>query len=202
MSLAVQSRLCNSNAGAWVWSLVGELRSHTSHGKNKNKQTKTRDVLESAKSKTKVPADSVSAETLPPDSPRASFWLCPHMAVRERSEISWHLITFVGLHLHDLITSHWALGFNLWIWKKSESERRSVISDSLQPHKLYSLSLLQGIFPIYGSNPGLLNCREIFFYQLTHQGSPDMKLGGTQHSVYSREYDCVPIFPNKTWLRG
>ena len=57
------------------------------------------------------------------------------------------------------------------------------MSDSLQPHGLYSpwnspgqntgvvsLSLLQGIFPTQGSNPGLLHCRQIL-YQLSHKGS-------------------------------
>ena len=34
-----------------------------------------------------------------------------------------------------------------------------------------SLSLLQGIFPTQGSNPGLPNCRQIL-YQLSYQGSP------------------------------
>ena len=34
-----------------------------------------------------------------------------------------------------------------------------------------SLSLLQGIFPTQGSNPGLPQCRQIL-YQLSHQGSP------------------------------
>ena len=34
-----------------------------------------------------------------------------------------------------------------------------------------SLSLLQGIFPTQGSNPGLPNCRWIL-YQLSHRGSP------------------------------
>ena len=66
----------------------------------------------------------------------------------------------------------------------SESESRSVVSDSLQPHGLYSpwnsagqntwvgsLSLLQGIFPIQGSNPGFPCCRQIL-YQLSHKGSP------------------------------
>ena len=66
-------------------------------------------------------------------------------------------------------------------WFKSES--RSVVSDSLWPHGLYSpwispgqntgvgsLSLLQGIFPTQGSNPGLPHCRRIL-YQLSHQGS-------------------------------
>ena len=33
-----------------------------------------------------------------------------------------------------------------------------------------SHSLLQGIFPAQGSNPGLLHCRQIL-YQLSHQGS-------------------------------
>ena len=36
-----------------------------------------------------------------------------------------------------------------------------------------SLSLLQGIFPTQGSNPGLLHCRQIL-YQLSHQGSPSI----------------------------
>ena len=58
------------------------------------------------------------------------------------------------------------------------------MSNSLQPHGLYSpwssphqntgvgsRSLLQGIFPIQGSNPGLPHCRQIL-YQLSHQGRP------------------------------
>ena len=64
-----------------------------------------------------------------------------------------------------------------------------IISHSLRPHGMRptmflcpwnstgqntgvdSLSLLQGIFPTQGSNPGLLHCRWIL-YQLTHKGSP------------------------------
>ena len=58
------------------------------------------------------------------------------------------------------------------------------MSDSLPPHRLYSpwnspgqntgvggLSLLQGIFPTQGLNPGLPHCRQIL-YQLSHKGSP------------------------------
>ena len=69
-------------------------------------------------------------------------------------------------------------------YEESESTSRSVVSDSLLPHGLYSpwnspgqytgvgsLSLLQGIFPTQGSNPGLPHCRRIL-YQLTHKGSP------------------------------
>ena len=67
---------------------------------------------------------------------------------------------------------------------ESESENRSVVSDSLRPmdytvHGIpqarilqwESLFLLQGIFPTQGSNPGLPHCRWIL-YQLSHQGSP------------------------------
>ena len=84
--------------------------------------------------------------------------------------------------LAAFLTSFW-LSFFLHL-KKSESECRSVMPDSLGPHGLYSpmefasqntgvdsLSLLQGIFPTQGSNPGLLHCRWIL-YQLSHKGSP------------------------------
>ena len=66
---------------------------------------------------------------------------------------------------------------------ESESESCSGMSNSLQLHGLYSpwntpgqntgvgsLSLLQGIFPTQGSNPGLPHCRRIL-YQLNHKGS-------------------------------
>ena len=63
-------------------------------------------------------------------------------------------------------------------------ESRSVVSHSLQPHRLHSpwnspgwntwvgsLSLLQQIFLTQGSNPGLLHCRWIL-YQLSYNGNP------------------------------
>ena len=62
------------------------------------------------------------------------------------------------------------------------SESCSVLSDSLQPHGLHSawnspgqntgvgsLSLLQGIFPTQGLNPGPPHCRRIL-YQLSLNG--------------------------------
>ena len=78
------------------------------------------------------------------------------------------------------------LSFTKWCpgRKENESESRSVVSDSFWLHGLYSswdspgwdtgagsLSLLQGFFPIQGSNPCLPNCRWIL-YQLNHQGIP------------------------------
>ena len=67
---------------------------------------------------------------------------------------------------------------------EGESKSHSVVSNSLQPHGLYSpwespgqntgvgsLSLLQGIFPTQRSSPGLPHCRQIV-YQLSQKGSP------------------------------
>ena len=75
------------------------------------------------------------------------------------------------------------------IYYHSESENRSVTSNSLRPHGLYnpwnspgqntrvgSLSIFQGIFPTQGLNPGLPHCRWIL-YQLSHKGSPPLKIG-------------------------
>ena len=66
---------------------------------------------------------------------------------------------------------------------QSESESRSVVSNSLRPHGLYSPwnspaqntgegshSLLQGIFQTQGLNSGLPCCGRIL-YQMNHQGS-------------------------------
>ena len=64
---------------------------------------------------------------------------------------------------------------------KSESERSSVVSDSMQLNSPWnspgqnpgvgSLPLLQRILPTQGLNPGLLHCRRIL-YQLSHNRSP------------------------------
>ena len=72
------------------------------------------------------------------------------------------------------------------IWGKAMDKgkwKSLSVSDSLLPHGLYSpwnspghstgedsLSLLQGIFPTHGLDPGLLHCRWIL-YQLNHQES-------------------------------
>ena len=79
------------------------------------------------------------------------------------------------------------------------SESPSVMSNSLRPHGLYSpwnspgqntrvgiLSLLQGIFPTQGLNPGLLHCRWIL-YQLCYEGS---------HITVKYSYSISKIFTN------
>ena len=85
--------------------------------------------------------------------------------------------SFLWINSSSLIT--WTLNLI-----QLQSESRSAVSDSLQPHGLYSpwnslgqntgvdgLSLLQGILPTQWSNTGLPHCRRIL-YQLSHQGSP------------------------------
>ena len=48
---------------------------------------------------------------------------------------------------------------------------RQSLEFSSQNTGVGSLSLLQGIFPAQGSNPGLPHCKKIL-YQLSHKGSP------------------------------
>ena len=78
------------------------------------------------------------------------------------------------------------------------------MTDSLHPHGLYSpwnspdqntgvssLSLLQGIFPTQGSNPGLLHCRQIL-YQLSHQGNPKSPKGNAKrYLTYGKKSDLI-----------
>ena len=80
---------------------------------------------------------------------------------------------------------YWTHGIS-WVTGKfftAESESHSVMSNSSRSHRLYSpwnplgqnteigsLSLLQGIFPTQGLNPGLPQCMQIL-YQLGLKGS-------------------------------
>ena len=83
------------------------------------------------------------------------------------------------------------------------SESRLVVSNSLWSHRLYSpwnppghntevgrLSLLQGIFPTTGSNPGLPHCRWIL-YQLSHKRSPRIL-----------EWVAYPFSSRSSWPRN
>ena len=85
----------------------------------------------------------------------------------------------------------------------SESASGSVMSDSLQPHGLYSpwnspglntgecsLPLLHGIFPTQGSNPGVPHCSQIL-YQLSHKGSSKIL-----------EWVAYPFSRGSSWTRS
>ena len=107
------------------------------------------------------------------------------------SDFAIQIINF----LTEYITS-WSIWRNHY---PCESKSCSVVSDSLQPHGLYSpwnspgqntgvgsLSFLQGIYPTQGSNPGLPHCRQIL-YQLSHKGSPRI-LEWVAYPFSSRSY--------------
>ena len=97
-------------------------------------------------------------------------------------------------------TQVWNLNTLFPFW--SESESFSVVSDSLWPldyiyspwnssgqnTRVGSLSLLQGIFPTQGSNPGLPHCRWIP-YQLSHQGSPFSFQ--VHYQIFTWHQDCI-----------
>ena len=90
-----------------------------------------------------------------------------------------------------VVTEAVSLGYTIyiyctesWFCFRGESTSRSIVSDSLLPHRMYSPwtspgqntgvgshSLLQGIFPTQGQNPSLPHCRRIL-YQLSHKGIP------------------------------
>ena len=94
---------------------------------------------------------------------------------------------------------HWLLSSDA----DCETESRSVVSNSLRPHGLYSpwnspgqntgvdsLSLLQGIFPTQGLNPGLLHCMQIL-YQQSYKGSPGIL-----------EWVAYPFSRGSSWPRN
>ena len=110
-------------------------------------------------------------------------------------------------------------GFDPWVKKiplsrnrqvESEGDSCSVVSDSLQPCGLYSswnspgqnigvgrFSLLQGIFPTQGLNPGLPHCRQIL-YQLSHKGSPRI----LECVAYPLEWVAYPFSSRSSWPRN
>ena len=118
------------------------------------------------------------------------MWICGLLTVKDEQHFKmWYklrvivYLLYAGHIAHQLtcITSFGLPTINISIY---ESESCSVVSDSLQLHGLYSpwnspgqntavgsLSLLQGIFPSRGLNPGLQHCTGIL-YQLSHRGSP------------------------------
>ena len=92
-----------------------------------------------------------------------------------------------------------------WVWlldwedpleEESESESRSVMSNFLnspgQNTGVGSLSLLQGIFPTQGINPGLSYCGQIL-YQLSHKESLEEEMAPT--SVQSLVAQTVKLLP-------
>ena len=97
-----------------------------------------------------------------------------------------------------------------WLLEKPCEVKITQSRPSLQPHGLYSPwnspgrntgvgshSLLQGIFPTQGSNPGLLHCRQIL-YQLSHQGSPGKTIALTIWTFVSKVVSLLFNMPAKS----
>ena len=110
-----------------------------------------------------------------------------------------------GVHCYIFIQTRYMNGkLHLITWISLKwSESCSIVSDSLWPHGLDSpwnspgqntgvgsLSLLQGIFPTQGSNPGLPHCRQIL-YQLSCKGSPRIL-----------EWVACPFSSRSSWPRN
>ena len=109
-------------------------------------------------------------------------WILYHCATWESLSVA---TSAVKMHLCGSWTK-WVPWERTWdtVHEDLKVKVSPVMSNSLWPHGLYSpwnslgqktgvgsISLLQGIFPTQGSNPGLLHCRRIL-YQLSHKGSP------------------------------
>ena len=114
---------------------------------------------------------------------------------RSRSEPWFSNRVSIGA-ISSIVPTLWKLmGTQEW------SENHSVVFNSLRPHGLYSpwtspgentgvgsLSLLQGIFPTQGSNPGLLHCRQILL-PVEPQGKP------------KNEWIAYPFSSGSSWPR-
>ena len=128
---------------------------------------------------------------------------------------NWHKVGGTESKVANLIKQPMALCLSSYPHQPNcstdEDESHSVVSNSLRPHGRYSpwnspgqntgvgsLSLLQGIFPTQGLNPGLLHCRQIL-YQLSHKGSPRIlewvAYPFTSGSFWSRNRTRVSCIP-------
>ena len=117
---------------------------------------------------------------IPNDKP---FFYISYILIRKNASLLW---SFTMLEIYDFLIYEKIIMFPFFgfIFFFTESESCSLVSNSLQPHGLHSpwnspgqntgvgsLSLLQGIIPTQGSNPGLPHCEQLL-YQLSHKGSP------------------------------
>ena len=105
-----------------------------------------------------------------------------------RIKLTWNGLT--GEKHANLLTFRY-----LWKWKSLSCVRLFVTPYSPwnspgQNTVVGSPSLLQGIFPTQGSNPGLSHCRRIL-YQLSHKGSPIIL-----------EWVAYPFSSSSSWLRN
>ena len=75
------------------------------------------------------------------------------------------VITYMCTSTHSVVSKSWK-AYGLWPARLLCPWNSPGRNTGVGSH-----SLLQGIFPTQGSNPGIPQCRQVF-YQLSHQGSP------------------------------
>ena len=95
--------------------------------------------------------------------------------------IAYHNIIVVIFMTLDFYANHVTFNYLLWEWKWKPLSHVclfatpwTIYSPCISPGQntgVGSHSILQGIFPTQGSNPGLSHCRQIL-YQFRHKGSP------------------------------
>ena len=102
------------------------------------------------------------------------FSSCPQSLPASGSSLMSQLFTWGGQSIGvsaaawvlPMNTQDWSLG-----WCPTLCDPMDYGNSPGQDTRMGSLSLLQGIFPTQGSNPGLSHCRRIL-HQLSHKGSP------------------------------
>ena len=112
-------------------------------------------------------------------------------------ESSWPRDPICVSYIGREVLYHWAT------WEVKVKVAQAQSCQTLQLHGIYSpwnspgqntevgsLSLLQGIFPTQGSNPGIPHCGQIL-YQLSHKGSPHIKL--FNHLFNKCWFDCLML---------
>jgi len=133
-------------------------------------------------SSTKLP--DAKSQLIRKDPDTGKDWGQEEKGTTEDEMVGWH---------------HWLNGHE----NESESKSHAAVSASFWPHVVYSpwdspgqntgvgsLSLLQGIFPDQGSNPGLPHCRQIL-YQLSNKGNPRIL-----------EWVAYPFSSGSSWPRN
>ena len=111
--------------------------------------------------------------------------------IRHKGRI-WKSVHTWSIHFITAATNR-----NYSLLKTKSESHYSPWSSPGQNTGVGSLSLLQGIFPTQGSNPGLPHCRRIL-YQLSHLGSP-WKLKGNNRK--SSHFDGNTQVLSQSWIQ-
>ena len=125
----------------------------------------------------KAPQTVVRQASLSMGFPRQEYWsVLPFLSPGGLPDPGIKLASH-ALQEDSLLLSHWESLISSVKWKPLSrvwlfaTPWTSPWNSPGQNTGVGSCSLLQGIFPTQGWNPGLLHCRRIL-YQLSHQGSP------------------------------